>query len=263
VTTHLHLVVWNPEAERIIAVGPARRWQNEAALVPISASDVLHFLIRQTRCYSNDRRRVAASRARGEDVYNMDLRSHPFLHFFEIAGTIPVVFTPSKFSLRRRAAGVSPSSLYTAAMKMIHSEPICAPRDGCADVNARSNNDDQKVQKINVFISYSRDDQDFAERLDAASKERLFETLVDRTSIYAFEDWWERIQDLIVRADTIVFIISPNSIRSNVCEKKSPSLRRSIRDLLQLSTSGRTINGFRRRFLVSTPSSSTISSNLS
>ena len=57
----------------------------------------------------HDRRRVAASRARGEDVYNMDLGSHQFFLNFEIVPTIPV----AKFSLRQRAAGAAPSNLYT------------------------------------------------------------------------------------------------------------------------------------------------------
>ena len=40
-----------------------------------------------------------------------------------------------------------------------------------------------------VFISYSRKDIDFANRLDAALKTRSFEPLIDRAEIYAFEEW--------------------------------------------------------------------------
>ena len=32
---------------------------------------------------------------------------------------------------------------------------------------------------------------------------RRFEPLIDRSEIYAFEDWWKRIEALISRADTI------------------------------------------------------------
>ena len=41
--------------------------------------------------------------------------------------------------------------------------------------------------KAKVFISYSRKDIEFADRLDAALKARGFETLIDRTDILAFE----------------------------------------------------------------------------
>src|SRR5262245_53276885 len=40
-----------------------------------------------------------------------------------------------------------------------------------------------------VFISYSRKDKIFTDRLEAALEERGFEALIDRSEIYAFEDW--------------------------------------------------------------------------
>src|ERR1700691_2625566 len=68
--------------------------------------------------------------------------------------------------------------------------------------------------KATVFISYSRKDMAFADRLDAALKARGFEPLIDREEIYAFEDWWKRLQALIIRADTVVFVISPDAVAS-------------------------------------------------
>jgi hypothetical protein len=59
--------------------------------------------------------------------------------------------------------------------------------------------------KARIFISYSRKDMAFADLLEAALKARGFEPLIDRTEIYAFEDWWNRIEALISRADTVVF----------------------------------------------------------
>ncbi|MET0538488.1 MAG: toll/interleukin-1 receptor domain-containing protein, partial [Xanthobacteraceae bacterium] len=53
-------------------------------------------------------------------------------------------------------------------------------------------------------MSYARKDLAFADQLEAAVKARGFEALIDRTDIYAFEEWWKRIEDLIGRADTIV-----------------------------------------------------------
>jgi TIR domain len=50
--------------------------------------------------------------------------------------------------------------------------------------------------KARIFISYSRKDMAFADRLEGALKARGFEPLIDRTEIYAFEDWWKRIEAL-------------------------------------------------------------------
>ena len=49
---------------------------------------------------------------------------------------------------------------------------------------------------------------------------RGFEPLIDRSEIYAFEDWWLRIEALIAQADTIVFVISPDAVTSDVCHKE-------------------------------------------
>ncbi len=71
-----------------------------------------------------------------------------------------------------------------------------------------------------VFISYAREDMAFVDRLEAALAERGFEALIDRTEIHAFEDWWQRIEAIIARADTFVFVVSPNSVASDVCRKE-------------------------------------------
>jgi hypothetical protein len=43
---------------------------------------------------------------------------------------------------------------------------------------------------------------------------------LDRDEIYAFEDWWKRIEALIAEADTVVFVLSPDSIASKVALKE-------------------------------------------
>jgi hypothetical protein len=74
--------------------------------------------------------------------------------------------------------------------------------------------------RAKIFISYSRKDMAFADRLEVALKARGFEPLIDRTEIYAFEDWWKRIEALIARADTLVFVISPDAVASDVATKE-------------------------------------------
>src|SRR5262245_2605206 len=71
-----------------------------------------------------------------------------------------------------------------------------------------------------IFISYSRKDMDFADRLDGALKARGFELLIDRAEIYSFEDWWKRIQALIGQADTIIFVLSPDAVDSGICRQE-------------------------------------------
>jgi formylglycine-generating enzyme required for sulfatase activity len=71
-------------------------------------------------------------------------------------------------------------------------------------------------REAKVFISYSRKDMTFADRLEAALKARGFEVLIDRQEIYAFEDWWKRIEALIGQSDTVVFALSPDAVKSEV-----------------------------------------------
>jgi hypothetical protein len=87
-------------------------------------------------------------------------------------------------------------------------------------VDAKVESANETGPKARVFISYSRKDMAFSDRLEAALKARGFEPLIDRTEIYAFEDWWKRIEALIGRADTIVFVLSPDAIASDVALKE-------------------------------------------
>ena len=71
--------------------------------------------------------------------------------------------------------------------------------------------------RLNVFISYSRDDLDFADQLDAALKLTGFDTSIDHT-IPGGDEWEKRLVTLIRDADTIVFVLSPSSARSKWCD---------------------------------------------
>jgi hypothetical protein len=71
--------------------------------------------------------------------------------------------------------------------------------------------------KLRVFISYSRDDLDFADQLDYALRLQGFETSLDRHAISGGEEWKERLGNLIREADTVVFVLSPASAGSRIC----------------------------------------------
>ena len=68
-----------------------------------------------------------------------------------------------------------------------------------------------------VFVSYSRRDTGFADRLRSALQRRAFDSLLDTEDIAPGEEWQPRLGQLISEADTVVFIISPDSLRSAVC----------------------------------------------
>ena len=73
------------------------------------------------------------------------------------------------------------------------------------------------ASRLNVFISYSRDDFDFADQLAVALGLHNFEVTMDRQGISGGEDWRTRLGGLIRDADTIVFVLSPASALSPMC----------------------------------------------
>jgi TIR domain/WD domain, G-beta repeat len=71
--------------------------------------------------------------------------------------------------------------------------------------------------KLNIFISYSRDDLAVADSLDAALGLAGFGTSIDRHGISGGEEWEKRLGALIRDADTVVFVLSPSSAGSKTC----------------------------------------------
>jgi TPR repeat protein len=71
--------------------------------------------------------------------------------------------------------------------------------------------------KLRVFISYSREDLEFADQLHAALNTYGFDSVIDRHGISGGEDWKRRLGNLIREADTVVFVLSPTSARSEIC----------------------------------------------
>lgn len=75
----------------------------------------------------------------------------------------------------------------------------------------------EAAAKSHVFISYSRKDTGFADNLVCALQKRRFDAYLDRKDILPGEPWKERLGKLIEAADTVVFLLSPNSIKSKIC----------------------------------------------
>src|SRR5262245_62549839 len=74
-------------------------------------------------------------------------------------------------------------------------------------------------QRPRVFISYSRaDGSALAEELVPGLQLAGFEPYLDKQDIEKAVDWEERLGVLILKADAVVFIISPASVRSPRCQ---------------------------------------------
>ena len=73
-------------------------------------------------------------------------------------------------------------------------------------------------QKLKVFISYSRMDEEFAQELVCGLGVAGFEPYLDKHDIVGGEDWEVRLGRLLEIADTIVFVISPDAIASERCQ---------------------------------------------
>ncbi len=68
-----------------------------------------------------------------------------------------------------------------------------------------------------VFISYSRKDKDFVRKLHDALSKLNRESWVDWQDIPPSAEWMKEIYSAIEGADTVVIVISPDSVNSSVC----------------------------------------------
>lgn len=71
-----------------------------------------------------------------------------------------------------------------------------------------------------LFISYSRKDIDFARRLTESFAAKDFDAWVDWQDIPPSVDWMQQIQMGIEQADIFLYIVSPDSITSEVCSRE-------------------------------------------
>jgi hypothetical protein len=70
------------------------------------------------------------------------------------------------------------------------------------------------------FISRSRKDKDFVRRRDAALEKEGRKAWVDVESILPTEDWLAKIYSGVEGSDAFVFVISPDSVRSQDCQRE-------------------------------------------
>jgi formylglycine-generating enzyme required for sulfatase activity len=81
--------------------------------------------------------------------------------------------------------------------------------------------DTRAGEKLKVFISYSRRDAaSFADELMAGLEVAGFAPFLDRFDIAAGEEWEARLGGLIAQSDTVVFVISPEAVKSEQCTRE-------------------------------------------
>lgn len=81
--------------------------------------------------------------------------------------------------------------------------------------------DHPTADELKVFISYSRHDAlDFVDRLQPALAQHGVDAYVDREDIEKGEEWWARIEQLVTEADTVIFVMTPGSANSAVCQRE-------------------------------------------
>ena len=68
-----------------------------------------------------------------------------------------------------------------------------------------------------VFVSYSRKDKTFVEKLVTALEAKKLDVWVDFEDIPFAADWWEEIQKGIASSESAIFVISPDYLASEVC----------------------------------------------
>lgn len=75
-------------------------------------------------------------------------------------------------------------------------------------------------QRSDIFISYSRKDSEFVRRLEKALESRGREAWVDWEGIRPTEEFMQAIYRAIEGTDTFVFVISPDSVGSEICGRE-------------------------------------------
>lgn len=71
-----------------------------------------------------------------------------------------------------------------------------------------------------LFISYAREDIDFVRRLHEALVSQGLDTWVDWEGIPPAAEWLRKIELAVEAADAVVYVISPDSLESNVCQQE-------------------------------------------
>ncbi|MDP1545200.1 MAG: TIR domain-containing protein [Anaerolineales bacterium] len=75
-------------------------------------------------------------------------------------------------------------------------------------------------KKTKIFLSYSRKDKPFVRKLKESIDQTGFDVWVDWEGIPLSADWMAEITQAIESADAFLFVISPDSLKSEICDRE-------------------------------------------
>ena len=99
-----------------------------------------------------------------------------------------------------------------------------------------------------IFISYSRKDIDFAQKIVDALAANNLDTWIDWKSIPKGEDWEQEIYRGIEEADAFLFLISPDSVTSPMCNKEIVHAVKNGKRILPIVISNIDVGQVNKRF---------------
>ena len=74
------------------------------------------------------------------------------------------------------------------------------------------------IERLRIFVSYSRRDLAAADKLAAALERKGFEVIVDRRDLPYGEEWQRELADFVRNSDTVLFLVSAHSVASQWCK---------------------------------------------
>ena len=94
-----------------------------------------------------------------------------------------------------------------------------------------------KSEKLIVFVSYSRADLDTANALVAALDDK-FNVIIDRRNLPYGEEWQAELANFIRSSDTVVWLVSPESVSSKWCNWELGEVTRLKKRLVPVTVRG-------------------------
>ena len=85
-----------------------------------------------------------------------------------------------------------------------------------------------------VFISYSRKDKEFVQVLYQALEQSQYDAWIDWEDIPATANWWEEIETGIAEADAFIFVLSPDSATSRICQQEAEFAAKNNKRLIPI-----------------------------
>lgn len=74
----------------------------------------------------------------------------------------------------------------------------------------------QQAAHLRAFISYSRANKEFADRLALSLEKENIEPIIDRKDLPQLEDWERELAGLILSSDAAIIVLSTASLKSKV-----------------------------------------------